>query len=184
MGKNNLIVPGFDEQKCNHVEMKLQKIDAVDECLAIHLTGYIDSYNSLSFQKKIGKVIEARFIRLIFNCEGLNYISSIGIESFTTLFYCIKKKGGDIVLINIQPKVRNVFELLGFSSFFQIADNLNEAYRLFPGKRESKKEAVFPKIFNCPICSKRLRAPKFGRFRCADCKAIFVINDKGDVFLG
>ncbi len=184
MGQGNLIVPGFDEQKCNHVEMKLQKIDAVDECLAIHLAGYIDSYNSLSFEKKIGKVIEAGFIRLVFSCEAVNYISSTGIGSFTTLLSCIKKKGGDMVLINVQPKVRNVFEVLGFSRFFQFADNLNEAYGLFLGKRESKKDAVFPKILNCPICLKRWKAPRSGRFRCADCKAIFVINDKGDVFLG
>ncbi len=184
MTENDMIVPGFDERKCEHVEMKLQKINTVVDCLVIHLNGYINSYNSLSFQKKIEKVIEAGFTKLIFNCKRLTYISSTGIGSFTVLLQHIKKKGGDIVLMNIPSKVQDIFKLLGFFNFFQTARDLDEACRLFPGKKDLNKESVFPKIFDCPGCSKRLKAPKSGRFRCAECKGIIVLDDNGKVSLG
>ena len=70
-------------------------------------------------------------LRLIFNCGGLNYVSSTGIGSFTAFLKAVKPRGGDIVLLEIQPKVYEVFQLLGFSQFFNIKDNLEEATAFF-----------------------------------------------------
>ena len=120
---NNDIVPGFDDEKDDSLKIRLQKVDSVDNCLTLFLTGYIDTYNSNFFQKRVGKAIEAGFIRLIFNCGGLNYVSSTGIGSFTAFLKAVKPRGGDIVLLEIQPKVYEVFQLLGFSQFFNIKDN-------------------------------------------------------------
>ncbi|MFQ3547304.1 MAG: anti-sigma F factor antagonist, partial [Termitinemataceae bacterium] len=47
-----------------------------------------------------------------------------------------------------------------------------------------EKATVFPKIFSCPICSKKLKAVKSGRFRCSECKTILAIDNAGQVFLG
>ena len=77
----NDIVPGFDDEKDDSIKIRLQKID--QNGLALFLTGYIDTYNSNFFQKRVGKAIDAGFSRLIFNCGGLNYVSSTGIGSFT-----------------------------------------------------------------------------------------------------
>ncbi|MCP4178729.1 MAG: anti-sigma F factor antagonist, partial [bacterium] len=46
------------------------------------------------------------------------------------------------------------------------------------------KSDIFPKIFRCPICSKKLKASKAGRFRCSECKTILAIDNSGQVFLG
>jgi len=90
-----------------------------------------------------------------------------------------------LVLLEIQPKVYEVFQLLGFSQFFNIKDNLEEVHRLLPQQgTASEKTSVFPKIFSCPICSKKLKAVKPGRFRCSECKTILAIDNAGQVFLG
>ena len=72
-------------------------------CLILFLTGYIDTYNSNFFQKKVTRAIEQGYIRLIFHCGGLNYVSSTGIGSFTAFLKAVKPRGGDIVLLEIQP---------------------------------------------------------------------------------
>ena len=46
------------------------------------------------------------------------------------------------------------------------------------------EDEIFPKIFSCPVCSKRLKATKSGRFRCSECKTILAIDNSGQVFLG
>ncbi|MBE6350425.1 MAG: anti-sigma F factor antagonist, partial [Spirochaetaceae bacterium] len=46
------------------------------------------------------------------------------------------------------------------------------------------ESSVFPKIFACPVCSKKLKAVKSGRFRCSECKTILAIDEQGQVFLG
>ena len=181
---NNDIVPGFDEEKDDSLKIRLQKVDQVEGCLILYLTGYIDTYNSNFFQKRVTKAIESNYIRLIFNCGGLNYVSSTGIGSFTAFLKAVKPRGGDLVLLEIQPKVYEVFQLLGFSQFFNIKDNAEEAVDYFVKGGQTGSTNVFPKIFKCPICSKKLKATRAGRFRCSECKTILAIDNSGQVFLG
>src|SRR5574344_722254 len=181
---NNAIIPGFDEEKDDSLKIRLEKIDDVEGCIVLYLNGYIDTYNSSFFQKRVSKVVEAGYIRLIFNCGALNYVSSTGIGSFTAFLKTVKPKGGDVVLLEIQPKVYEVFQLLGFSQFFNINDSLTDSIDFFKTSGVEIKSEVFPKIFACPICSKKLKATKAGRFRCSECKTILAIDNNGQVFLG
>ncbi len=134
---NNEIVPGFDDEKDDSLKIRLQKVDEAEGCLVLYLTGYIDTYNSNYFQKRVAKAVESGFIKLIFHCAGLNYVSSTGIGSFTAFLKAVKPRGGDLVLLEIQPKVYEVFQLLGFSQFFNIKENLDEAVGFFAAKNET-----------------------------------------------
>lgn len=183
MSINNNLIPGFNDEKDDSLKISLEKVDSVDNCLILYLNGYIDTYNSSFFQKRVAKVVDAGYVNLIFNCAALNYVSSTGIGSFTAFLKLVKPKGGDIVLLEIQPKVYEVFQLLGFSQFFNIKDSTSEAIKFF--KQETVvNDSLFPKIFSCPVCSKRLKATRAGRFRCSECKTILAIDNQAQVFLG
>ena len=181
---NNEIVPGFDDEKDDSLKIKLEKIVEAPRCLMMVLNGCIDTYNSNFFQKRVQKAIEGGFVRLIFQCNGLNYVSSTGIGSFTTFLKAVKPQGGDLVLLDIQPKVYEVFQLLGFSQFFNIRDNLEDSVSFFNTDQTQEKPAIFPKVVSCPICYKKLKAVKPGRFRCSECKSILAIDEAGQVLLG
>ena len=183
MDSNNAVIPGFDTDKDDSLQIRLDKSFGVPNGLIVYLTGYIDTYNSTYFQKKITQVIEAGFVNLIFNCSALNYVSSTGIGSFTVFLKMVKPKGGDVVLLEIQPKVYEVFQLLGFSQFFNIKNSTEEAVSFFAQGGQAAS-SIFPIVIECPVCSKKLRATKDGRFRCSGCKSILAINDKGEVSLG
>ena len=181
---NNDIVPGFDDEKDDNLKIKLDKVSQTPRCLLLTLTGYIDTYNSSYFQKRVQKVIEAGFVGLIFQCNSLNYVSSTGIGSFTTFLKAVKSQGGDLVMLGIQPKVYEVFQLLGFSQFFTIKDNLDDSISHFNKDTDKEESSVFPKIVSCPVCFKKLKAIKAGRFRCSECKSILAIDKSGKVLLG
>ncbi|MCM1407667.1 MAG: STAS domain-containing protein [Treponema brennaborense] len=180
---NNAIVPGFDDERDDSLKIQLNNISSVENCIVLYLNGYIDTYNSSFFQKRVASVIEAGYVNLIFNCAALNYVSSTGIGSFTAFLKMIKPKGGDIVLLEIQSKVYEVFQLLGFSQFFNIKGSLDEAVKFFD-RETAAENGLFPKIFSCPLCEKKLKAMKSGRFRCSGCKTILAIDEQGQVFLG
>ena len=184
METNNSIVPGFDNDRDDSLSITLKKAEGVNRGIFIYLNGYVDTYNSNFFQKQITKLIEAGFINLIFNCTALNYVSSTGIGSFTVFLKVIRPKGGDIVLLEIQPKVYEVFQLLGFSQFFNIKSTAEEAIEFFNNGGSSADSSVFPLVISCPVCNKKLRATKAGRFRCSGCRSILAINEKGEVTLG
>lgn len=181
--ENNVIIPGFDSEKDDSLVINLRKAEGVQNGLFIYLSGYIDTYNSSFFQKKVSQIIEAGFINLIFNCSSLNYVSSTGIGSFTVFLKMVKPKGGDVVLLEIQPKVYEVFQLLGFSQFFNIKTTADEAIAFF-SETTVVGTSIFPLVISCPVCSKKLRATRSGRFRCSGCKSILAINDNGEVSLG
>ncbi|MBQ3965485.1 MAG: anti-sigma factor antagonist [Treponema sp.] len=183
MANNNDLVPGFNDERDDSLKISLDKIPDVDKGLIVYLNGYIDTYNSSFFQKRIQKVVDSGYVNLIFNCSSLNYVSSTGIGSFTAFLKMVKPKGGDIVLLEIQPKVYEVFQLLGFSQFFNIKDNIGDSISFFKSGAPVD-DSPFPKIFGCPVCSKRLKATKAGRFRCSECKSILAIDQQGQVFLG
>lgn len=184
MDSNNSIIPGFDNEKDDTLSIALKKAEGVNRGIFIYLNGYIDTYNSSFFQKQVTKVIEAGYINLIFNCSALNYVSSTGIGSFTVFLKIVKPKEGDIVLLEIQPKVYEVFQLLGFSQFFNIKSSADEALAFFNAGGSAEHASTFPMIISCPVCNKKLRATKAGRFRCSGCRSILAINDSGEVTLG
>ena len=183
MDANNNLVPGFNDEKEDSLKITLQKVDQVRNGIILYLNGYIDTYNSSFFQKRVAKVVDAGYKNLIFNCAALNYVSSTGIGSFTAFLKMVKPSGGDIVLLEIQAKVYEVFQLLGFSQFFNIKGSAEEAIALFK-QGVVTETGIFPKIFTCPVCSKKLKAPRSGRFRCSECKTILAVDANGQVFLG
>jgi len=166
------------------LRMQIEKDTSDSSMIILNLKGFLDTYNSADFQREVNKLIESGYIKILFNCSELNYVSSTGIGAFTSFLKTVKMKKGDLVLSFLQPKVFEVFQLLGFSKFFNITNSLDEAKQIFSGQKTEEIRTVFPKIFKCPICKKNLKASKSGRFRCSECKTILNVDNDGHVFLG
>jgi anti-anti-sigma factor len=150
------------------------------------LNGYLDTYNSPEFQSHINSIINSGIHNIVFNCNGLNYISSTGIGAFTAFLKLLKQQQGDMALFGLQSKVMDVFQLLGFTKFFKIATNLEGALELIKGEAAELQDApgekpLFPIVFQCPSCDKKLKTPKAGKFRCSSCKGIIEVNEGGEV---
>ena len=183
MAAENTIAELTDEQ-IESLELKLQKVGSVPGSVLISMKGYIDTYNASHFQRRVDEAIQAGYCRLIFDFSGITYVSSTGIGAFTHFLKEVRPRGGDLVLVGMITRVFEVFQLLGFSSFFNIEKTLEEAAEMLKTQSKQDVEATFPKVFGCPICAKKLRASKAGRFRCSECKSILVVNETGQVSLG
>ncbi len=190
------MIPDFNADETNHILFKLVPVD--ETCIIINLKGLVDTYNSHYFTTQVEKIIKAGYIKLIFNFYGVNYMSSTGIGSMIAILKMLKAiPGADMVMYNTQPKVYEVFSLLGMTGFFNFLEEEEKALAFFKAKKSTikkevpkikkkiystivKKQAEFPLIITCPSCNKRMRAPKPGRYRCK-CKTIFTINTLGEV---
>lgn len=159
------------------LKLNIEDIANNSDAIILKLDGLIDTYNSSDLQKEVTNVISS-YTKIIFDCSKLTYVSSTGVGTFTVFLKNAKEKNGTIVLANLQTKVLEVFQLLGFSKFFTIVDNLDEGLKslgiLTP-------QSCFPKIFECPSCNKKLKASKSGKFRCIQCSTIICISEEGVV---
>lgn len=180
---NNALISGFDESTNDSLKIILSSCQELKDGIIIALDGYIDIYTSQFFQNQVQKIVEAGYINLIFDCKSLNYVSSTGIGVFSSLLKNIKLQSGDIILVNMPEKVLEVFQLLCFSQLFQFRDSIEEAIKFFRQEVETEV-SVFPMVFGCPVCSKRLKTTSAGRFRCSECKSILAVDEQGKVLVG
>ncbi|MFW5796909.1 MAG: anti-sigma factor antagonist [Spirochaetota bacterium] len=174
----------FEDQSIDSLAIEAHELNGIEGGAVFYLKGYIDTYNSHQFQRRISQIIDSGYRRLVFHCGGLAYISSTGIGTFVAFLKVLEGKDGDIALVQVQPKVYEVFQILGFSEFFAFADDIDHARRILESGRARSRVTPFPRSFACPVCSSRLRANRAGRFRCSSCKTILLVDEDAQVFLG
>lgn len=180
MVDNNLIIPDFDRGRDDILRITLERNNQLPGVLDVFLVGRIDNYNSSFFQEKLELISKSNFKKILFHCSSLEYVSSSGFGVFANYFPKFKQKGGTFVFIDLQTRVFEVFQLLGFDRLFSIAADRGDLPRLFDDKF-LKPESVFPKLFSCPICNAKLKAVKAGKFRCSSCKVVISVNESGTV---
>ncbi len=154
----------------------------IEGSVIIRLTGLIDTYNSDFFRNQAVKVVEAGYKNILIDATATTFMSSTGIGAFTALLKLIRDKQGSMVIFGMPGKIFEVFKLLGFTSFFQFCNTRDEALAML-NVDPSVKE-VFPVLFSCPVCYRRLKAVKAGRFRCSSCRVILAVNNEGEISLG
>jgi len=91
--------------------------------VTIVLRGSLDMQSSSALQELLASVIGsmAAHRRLIVDLNDVNYIPSSGVGALTIALMTARKRDISLQLSRIKPKVRSVFELLGFMSFFEEA---------------------------------------------------------------
>jgi anti-sigma B factor antagonist len=95
------------------------------------LDGFLDAHTAPQFEEAIEREIHAGRRKIIVNCEKLTYISSAGLGVFMSFIEELREAGGDIKICAVIPKVRQVFEILGFQTLFDIVETVPQAAARF-----------------------------------------------------
>lgn len=107
------------------------------------LEGFLDAHTAPQFEEALQARVAAGELRIVVDCATLSYISSAGLGVFMSFIEEVRDAGGDIRIGGLIPKVRQVFEILGFSEIFQIFDTAAAATASFsttPGEAKAATE--------------------------------------------
>jgi anti-sigma B factor antagonist len=180
---NDAIVPGFDDGKDAWISILLEKVDKEKHCLKVHLAGRIDTYNSSYFYAAAEKLTAAGYIYLVFCCAGLSYVSSSGIGAFMRIHKSVGDRGGEMFMVDLQPPVFDVFNILGYTEYFSFRETADDAILNLraSSQRRASAAVLFPLSFPCPSCKAKLKAGKSGKFICSSCKTRLVVDEEGKV---
>ena len=102
--------------------------------LSIHIVrvqGYLDSSTFTQLQDHLEKIIGEGQSRIIVEFGDLNYISSAGLGVLLGMLQEVREKNGDLKLANMSPKIRNLFDMLGFSRLIRIYEDQESAKEAF-----------------------------------------------------
>lgn len=97
----------------------------------LDLTGELDAHTAGEFEAALQACAEEGRTRLVVQGSNLQYISSAGLGVFMAFIEPIREAGGDIKIAALQPRVFNVFDLLGFPLLFEIVDTEDQAVERF-----------------------------------------------------
>lgn len=84
------------------------------------LDGRVDTTNADKFQEDLTPLMNAETPEIEMDCTGMQYTSSQGLRIFLSLQKSVIAHKGSLVLRNMDPKVREVFDITGFSSIIKI----------------------------------------------------------------
>ncbi len=88
--------------------------------------GSIDAAGYAIFQEKVTSVLNQGADVIIFDMEYADYINSMGIRVLVKAKKAMKKSGGKIMFINLQPQIRKVFEILNALPSLKVFASIQE----------------------------------------------------------
>lgn len=106
--------------------MNVSRSDKKGYCI-VTIEGRIDTGNFNEFEKEILSIIDTGQNLIVLNCSGLDYISSSGLRVFLITQKKLMSTKGTLHLSNMQPSIKEIFDISGFSTIFKIFDTEEEA---------------------------------------------------------
>lgn len=93
----------------------------------ITITGRMDAVTAPDFEKSLNQLVSDGTINFVVDFKQLEYISSAGLRALLASAKLLKGKGGQIRFANIAGTAKEVFDISGFCSIFQMHDSVTAA---------------------------------------------------------
>ena len=101
--------------------------DVVDGQVVVSLSGRIDSTAAVEFEEQLIEIIDQGNNTMVVDFLNIQFISSAGLRVLLLAAKKVKPYGGKLHLCNMSKDVREVFDISGFSSIFDIHDSVTDA---------------------------------------------------------
>ncbi len=95
-------------------------IEQQDTVILAKVCGRLDTSNSAEFEKLMQPLMEGERPHIEMDCAELNYIASSGLRLLLTLRKSVMARKGELIFRNINPDIKAVFDMTGFSTIFTI----------------------------------------------------------------
>ena len=95
-------------------------INKLEQKTYVVLDGRVDSTNADQFQKDVAPLMEGDNLDIDIDCANMTYTSSQGLRVFLLLQKSLMSRNGKMVLRNMNPRVKEVFDITGFSNIITI----------------------------------------------------------------
>lgn len=95
-----------------------------DFVYAVELKGSMDSDTYPGLEKELEEIIDERTKAVVFDMEGVGYISSIGIKVMLDTKKALENKSATFAMINLQPQIKKIFDMMKILPMFDIFDDM------------------------------------------------------------
>jgi anti-sigma B factor antagonist len=97
-----------------------------DHVTLLEVTGRIDSMNANQLGEALNQTIDSGRLQIVLDLSNVDYMSSAGLREIVSALKKVRSTG-DLRLAQPSPRVREVLEMAGLDTIFQIYPTQNEA---------------------------------------------------------
>jgi anti-sigma B factor antagonist len=96
------------------LEIQVKKsVDALHaSTVTLELTGSLDTATAPELERQLAPILETQVTDLVFDLEGLKFISSAGLRVFASSRKRLHERGGQVSFVHLQSQIREVFEII------------------------------------------------------------------------
>jgi len=88
--------------------------------------GSLDSETYRLLDVEIGGVLAEPIHTLVLDLAGVDFITSSGVGAITKAKTILNQRGADLAMINLQPQVKKVFEIMDLLPVLNVFENTEE----------------------------------------------------------
>ena len=93
----------------------------------VALAGRLDTHTYQDFDERLTPVLGSPIVSLVLDLAGLEYISSAGVRSIFKARKALAGRGGKVVVVNPQPQIQKVFDVVKAVPLNEIFSTVAEA---------------------------------------------------------
>jgi len=95
------------------------------------MEGSLGVEGAAGIQGLMDACLKAHVHRVVLDLENVTFISSAGMGAFLSAVGELRKNDGDMVLVRLKDKIRNVFRNLDVLDYFVLMDDVAQAVECF-----------------------------------------------------
>jgi len=114
--------------------VKIEKIE-LERKIILKIIGNLDFLMAPKFETEIISLLNEGKLHFVLDLSELKYISVGGLNSLLKIQKNTTRLGGSLVFVSVSDIIMDIFNIIGFSKYFDIKENLEDL-----NKREWGKE--------------------------------------------
>lgn len=105
----------------------------VDNVWLVGVSGRLDQKQTAELEAAFNQNLKEDHVNFIVDLNDVTYINSGGLRCLVSLWRLARRSDGDVVLCNLNPRISEVFNIVGFDKIFQIHPSREDALTAFQG---------------------------------------------------
>ena len=126
MSRDEYSIPQYFSYSISVMTLSVTSHEKMLGVFIVSPVGGIDIATYPILEKKVDQLLEASPSTLVFDMKEVEYISSAGVRVVLKAQKVLKKTQGKVVLMNLQPHVKKVFDIINALPSQQIFSSIEE----------------------------------------------------------
>lgn len=116
--------------------LKIEEVASEGSWAHLTIEGEIDLDTVSDLRSRLEALRERDSVRLVLDFSKTRYVNSSALAVLVKFAETFRERGGGIALVQVSPRVKLVFEMLGLLVFFKFFDDVDSAKAAFPAEAQ------------------------------------------------